>query len=71
MNETVSKDCQHKDCKYRSKGHGVETCDYILINHRSRGCKISECDKYETGKRKLVSTLGGFQYGEQYVDKDW
>lgn len=47
----------------------MESCDYILITRRPRGCSISECDKYETGKKKLISTLGGFKY--EYEDEDW
>lgn len=68
MIETVAEHCQHIDCKYRSKGHGLQTCDYILIKHKTRGCDISVCDKYEAGKKKMISTLGGFRYENE---DDW
>lgn len=49
--ETVAKDCKHKDCSYRKKFHGwTPYCDYIGATGKSRGCKISECDKYTTEK---------------------
>lgn len=46
--ETV-KDCKHKNCACRSKmsNRAIETCDYLLITKKPRGCKISECDKYK------------------------
>ncbi len=67
MIETVKEHCKHPDCKYRGKATLVESCDYILITHKPRGCSISECDKYTTGKKKLISTLGGFKYEHE----DW
>lgn len=52
--ETVRQHCQHPDCKYRSTGGLQQTCDYLLMTKMVRGCKISECDKYEpdTGKKR-------------------
>ncbi len=69
MIETVAEHCVHKDCKYRAKTTLIESCDYILVKRKPRGCKISECDKYEAGKKKMISTLGGFRY--DYDDEDW
>ena len=47
--ETVNKHCKHKDCSYRKLlGQWTEYCDYIGATGHSRGCKISECDKYTT-----------------------
>lgn len=43
--ETISK-CKHKDCYYRGYITGGMTCDYCFITGHSRGCKISECNKY-------------------------
>lgn len=45
--ETVQYDCKHKNCRYRGRGSGFDTCDYILIEGHSRGCDISTCDKYK------------------------
>ena len=49
MNETVRSHCKHRDCSYRKylDGH-TPYCDYIGATGRSRGCEISECDKYTT-----------------------
>lgn len=37
-------------------------CFYMLHTGHPRVSEISECDKYETGQIKMVSTLGGFEY---------
>ena len=60
--ETVAKNCPHKDCMFRSKLTGGEYCAYMQITGRSRGCGISDCDKYEKGKPKVRSTLGALEY---------
>ena len=60
MSETVIKHCKHEDCKYRCKLGKDACCVYILIKGVSRGCKISECDKYQAGKIVYKSTLEGF-----------
>lgn len=67
--ETVTEHCIHKDCKYRSRSTLIESCDYMLVTRRPRGCKISECNKYEIGRKKMISTLGGFRY--DYEDDWW
>ena len=47
--EYVSTHCKHKDCSYRKLlGTWIPYCDYIGATGKSRGCKISECDKYTT-----------------------
>ena len=49
--ETVAKDCKHPDCSYRRRLNDyIECCDYIGSTGHSRGCKISECDKYDPGR---------------------
>jgi hypothetical protein len=48
---TVASTCP-KDCKYRGLMSGTPCCDYILIKKEPRGCDITECDKYEKGKKK-------------------
>lgn len=42
-----------KDCVYRTTldGGGTPCCIYILCEDKSRGCKVSECDKYKAGER--------------------
>ena len=45
--ETVAKDCKHKKCKYRGRVSGYESCEYILQEGHSRGCEISQCDKWK------------------------
>ena len=39
------------DCYYRSYIDGGHTpiCFYAVIEQKSRGCRISECDKYRQG----------------------
>ena len=64
MIETVKEHCKHPDCKYRKLSGVEETCDYILIMRRPRGCSISECDKYESGKIKKKSKMGGIFYDD-------
>lgn len=54
VSETVDKHCKHKDCKYRGWVGGCRSCDYLLITGKLRDCNISECDKYESGKREKV-----------------
>lgn len=51
--ETVAKHCKHEDCVYRGKLHAWNTpiCQYALVEHQCRGCKISECDKYKRGEK--------------------
>lgn len=49
--ETVVRHCKHKDCIYRGYLYWTPFCDYIGVEKKSRGCKISECDKYKPGKK--------------------
>ena len=41
------------DCFYRRvlRGENIYYCNYILEEGHSRGCPVSKCDKYRTGKR--------------------
>lgn len=34
----------------------------MLVTGKARNCDISKCDKYRTGKRILISSLGGMYY---------
>lgn len=62
MNETVKEHCRWRDCKYRTRFDSQPSCGYMIITGRPRGCKISECDKYEPGKVKIVSRMEGMRY---------
>ena len=62
MKETVTENCMHEDCKYRTTFNRMPCCGYMLITNEPRGCKISECDKYQAGEVKIVSTPAGLMY---------
>lgn len=66
MVETVAEHCKHKDCMFRSLLSSTPYCAYLAVTKHPRGCSISECDKYQKGKAKRVSTLGGIEF--QYDD---
>lgn len=56
--ETVMEDCKHPDCAYRRMLNSyIECCDYIGATGRSRGCKISECNKYRPGTVKFPDSM--------------
>lgn len=67
MVETVKEHCKHKDCVYRGTVNFQPCCDYILFEKHSRGCGISDCDKYRTGKRKIKSE---YNYFSMEIDDD-
>ena len=60
--ETVKKDCKHVDCKWRGRFDSQPVCMYMMITGKPRVCKISECDKYDSGKLRVVSKKGGVWY---------
>lgn len=73
--ETVNEHCKHEDCIYRAHLTGsdskIEYCDYLCMVGKSRGCKISECDKYVKGKRKLRGiNLNGYVVWENEYGQD-
>ena len=61
--ETVAKDCLHEDCAYRAGKSTGDTCDYILITGKPRGCLISQCDKYRPGRKKRSEPFDGYRFG--------
>lgn len=65
MTETVKNDCKHEDCMYRGymKSTNMHFCKYLMVTGHARGCDISECDKYEQGEVKPISTLNGLWDG--------
>lgn len=42
------------NCMYRTyiDGGATPICYYAVIMQKSRGCRISECDKYKAGRPK-------------------
>lgn len=77
--ETIE-DCIHTDCIYRAtRPLRTGSCDYILIEGHSRGCKISECDKYVSNKDKHLKIKMNrmydlIRYAEDYeedYEEDW
>ena len=66
MIETVEEHCKHPDCRYRKRlTWNGESCQYMLITGKRRGCEISECDKYKKGKLKVVSKIYGFDFEDE------
>lgn len=61
--ETVDAHCKHPDCGYRCHLEGQSYyCGYCLIEKHSRGCKISECDKYTSNRKKVTMTEDGLWF---------
>ena len=60
--ETVRKDCKHEDCRWRGRFDSQPVCQYMMITGKPRGFNISDCNKYEPGKVKVVSYMEGFWY---------
>lgn len=66
--ETVEADCRHPDCCYRRYINGGvgQMCAYMLVEGKCRGCSISECDKYRSGKKKQPRLKSTFQIYWEY-----
>lgn len=62
--ETVEEHCKHKDCVYRLTfdTNGTPYCNYCVMEQMVRGCKISECTRYRTGKRTVTMSKDGLHY---------
>lgn len=55
-NEELVEQLCPKDCVYRSRFRdNIHYCDYIGMTGTSRGCPVSQCDKYRKGKKRLRS----------------
>lgn len=62
IEELVDKLCP-TDCIYRIRfTPTTDCCAYCLFKKQSRGCRISECDKYRRGKRRVVMELGTLEF---------
>lgn len=63
-----------RDCIYMSHlDDGTPICYYAVINNECRRCKISECDKYKSGKplKPKINNLWYSVYWEyEYYDED-
>lgn len=69
--QTCQEHCKHEDCIYRrTLGHDTPICFYAVIMRESRGCKISECDKYRRGTKKVKSTYEYIEW-DIYYDDDY
>ena len=64
MEESTRDHCKHEDCKYRGTFDNRPACLYILRVGHSRGCSISECDKYIASKGHIESRDEGFKWEE-------
>lgn len=69
--EEVDRYCP-KDCIYRMYFDGTtHYCGYCAAERHSRGCKVSECDKYKRGKRRVAIESGTLEFRwELYDDED-
>ena len=76
--ETVEEYCKHEDCIYRRRLGWTPYCDYIGVEKKSRGCDISECDKYKAGKKvqprmhknyELDWEWETFEFGNYYCER--
>lgn len=45
--EQAQNKCSRKDCIYHPPQYRNGTCDYIVIEGKSRRCPIENCDKYK------------------------
>ena len=68
IEELVNQLCP-KDCIYRVPlTPTTDFCAYCLAKYESRGCKVSECDKYATGTRIVTMGLGTLNY--EWIEDD-
>ena len=57
------------DCVYRAYlSHGVDFCAYSIMAHEARRCRISECDKYRSGIRKIRMDRGTLDILMEFED---
>lgn len=48
---TIIKNPNCKKCIYRSNRPFYNSCDYMYLTSKMRGCPVEECDKFEKGPR--------------------
>ena len=57
------------DCIYRMRfSHTTYFCAYCLVERELRGCPISKCNRYKSGKKKL--TIDGATLNVRWVLTD-
>lgn len=65
--ETVAEHCQHEDCAYRRLFRkNLPYCAYAAYEHQTRGCPISECNRYKPGKFKVSPVEKLLYEGKEY-----
>lgn len=58
-----------KDCIYRAQfTQATDFCAYCLVERESRGCSISECNRYRSGHKKL--TIDGATLNVRWILAD-
>lgn len=58
-----------KDCYYRLRFDTTTfCCGYCIIEGHPRGCKISECDKYRQGHKRVVIDKADMTY--RWIEDD-
>lgn len=66
--ETVDEYCPN-DCVYRVRlCRSTFFCAYAVMERSSRGCRVSECDKYRVGTKKAVIDSATQQTDWKVVD---
>jgi len=68
--EEVDEYCP-KDCIYRMHLDGTtHYCGYCAVEKRSRGCKVSECNRYKRGKKKITIEKGSLEIRWELYDEE-
>ena len=68
--ETVEEYCP-QDCIYRMRFTlSTDFCAYLLMTDKVRGCKVSECDKYRSGHKRVVIDKGTLGYRWVITDEE-
>ena len=67
MSQTVKEHCKHKDCKFRITIDSQPACGYMMYTGKPREKEISECDKYQNGRIRFRSYMGGFGYEDDDI----
>lgn len=70
MIETVEEHCRHTDCVYRCilDAQGTPFCNYAVMERRMRNSRISECDKYKRGRKRVVMNAGTLNYTWELIE---
>lgn len=59
------------DCIYRLRFDNVSTCcGYCIVENQPRGCKVSECNRYKRGKRRVTIEKGTLEFRWEVDEED-